>query len=111
MGRAEGSSTNRVQISGDPGRHSQPAASSVSNVGGSRLRRRLSKTFQISMLDKRLRATPVWVRTKGNNQGNNCQSPRIQRLQAPGIHQVARRIFLIQDDIRDQRSPPMQPFE
>src|SRR5687767_14692907 len=79
IGKAEGTSTNNVHTTGEPGKNNQPAASSASNVGGTRLRLKLSKIFQILMVDKRFRAIPFSLWTMGNNHGSNCQSPRIQR--------------------------------
>ena len=70
---------NAVQMSGEPGITVQLATSNASEAGANKLRRKLSKIFQRSILLRSLAALPDARGTFGNSQGNNCQSPRTQR--------------------------------
>ena len=68
-----------VQNQREPGSTVQPATSSASSVGATRLRRRLSRIFQRPMSGSGLRLRPRRDGTNGNSQNRICQSPRIQR--------------------------------
>ena len=57
-GRAGTASATAVQSHGDPGRTVQPRSSRASSAGGTRLRRRLSKTFQRSTSGRGFRLGP-----------------------------------------------------
>ena len=72
-----------VQTQAAPGKTNQPAMSKSSKAGDSKLRRRLSNSFQESITPKL--AVICCVRCQpgrpcaGSNQGKSCQSPRVQR--------------------------------
>ena len=78
-GSAGTASAASVQSQGEPGRTVQPRASSKTRAGGTRLRRRLSRIFQRSMVGKGFGACPPAVGTRRPIQGRICQSPRTQR--------------------------------
>jgi hypothetical protein len=70
--------TNVQNQAGD--RSIQPHRHSSVNAGGTRLRRRLSKSFQNDSPESGFFAWPFpKPGTRGNNHPSSCQSPRIHR--------------------------------
>ena len=78
-GATRSASTPTVHHTGEPGSHVQPDTSKTRAAGLVRLRRRLSKIFQRSILDSAFCVERSRVGTCGNNHRTSCQSPRTHR--------------------------------
>jgi hypothetical protein len=83
IGKAIVDSAISVQANGGPGRIVQPAVSRATTAGGSKLRRRLSNSFQRPSAGTSLGRDPVAAGTLGSSHGKSCQSPRTQRCWRP----------------------------
>ena len=78
--RAYGESASTVHSTSDPGSSSQPQIRNASIDGPVRLRRKLSNIFQRSSVERSVGIFPLArCGMRRPSQGNNCQSPRIQR--------------------------------
>ena len=89
---------------------SQPAASSATVAGGTRLRRRLSKILKRAIGGSTLRDGPGAGRP-GQQPGAICQSPRTQRCWRRREGGVARRVAVEQLHVGEQPGPRVAPFD
>ena len=94
-----------VQSQGEPGKTVQPRIKSTRAMAGTRLRRRLSRSFQRSRSGSGFVRHRLAVGTRRPSQGKSCQSPRTQRCSRRRIRAITGREIVEKLGVAEQAAP------